>query len=118
MRTTVISICQQTHPRCRGYACDDHIDQHCYSVILSPELEDKICEEIQRIEEQAQKALDRAIEEWRANNPDEEECLCEGDEFVGLVWAEMTGITETSNPPSHYDTTSTQILEILQQVNP
>ncbi|MBW2672170.1 MAG: hypothetical protein JRD89_01980 [Deltaproteobacteria bacterium] len=118
MRTTVISICEQTHPCPRGYACDDHIDAHCYSVILSPELENEICEEIQRIEKEAEEVQEKLVEVWFANNPDEKECSYEGEEFVGSVWAEMTAITEVSNPPSHYDTTSETILEILKQVKP
>lgn len=117
MKTTVIAVCKQTHPECQGFAADDHIRKECYSVILTPESEDQILSEIKRIEEESEKELDKATKLWQVNHPDENECTCEGDEFVGLIWVEMSDIDETDTPPTHYKN-GTEVLEILKQIKP
>jgi len=114
MRIITIAICEQTHPECRGYACDDHVNKECYTVILSPEYEEAILKEIARIESESERTLSNLMSIWQENNPDDE-CLCEGEEFVGHVWIETQGILEVKTPESYYKT-SGEMLEILKQV--
>jgi len=87
-RYLYLAFCEQTHPRCQGYACDDHIDKQCYTVLADDAFLARAMTLIEQIDERAQENLNATCEEWQANHLPGTECLMEGDEFVGLRWLE------------------------------
>lgn len=93
-----IAFCEQTHGCCQGFACDDHISKECYTVPVTEAENAEITELVSKIEAIYQKELDAACDEWHCNNPDDEECLCEGEEFIGLAWVEDGGTHELGQP--------------------
>jgi len=85
--TYYIALCEQTHPRCQGFACDDHIDKRCYVVTPDATQAARIDSLLQRIDEKAEQDMRRREAEWQEQHPGEE-CTGEGEEFVGATWVE------------------------------
>jgi len=106
---TVISFCEQTHATGRGYACDDHIHKECHTTESTAEIQDLI----PQVKAAADKRQEAAVSRWYENNPDAEECCCEGEEFVGLKWAE---IDEYEAEPASDDTPAETVAKKLREL--
>lgn len=97
------------------FAHDDHIESEVLSVDCSnPELDAKIEQQIVEITEKYRQEIEKRIDRWFKANPDQTECLCEGEEFVGTLWLESK-IREEENPD--LDKTQEQVLGILKDIN-
>lgn len=116
MRTTVITICKQTHAECQGFACDDHIEKDCHSVYFeTPEIEEEVIAMINQIDIKSGNELQSRSGEWAKNNPNEEECLAEGKEFIGHIWVEWSPSRLNKNyVPQDGDKSGVEILKILK----
>lgn len=110
MRKIHVSICEQTHAECQGFCCDDHIDKACYTLLATEEETAQLRAVHQEIDRLYQADLDDRLEEWHKNNPDEDECCCEGDEFIGCRWTDWSDYDATTLN----DYTSAEPQEMLQ----
>lgn len=114
MRYMVLGFCEQTHPHCRGYACDDHIDEKCYTVLADAAFLAVAEPLLADIEHLAQVNLEATCAEWYANNPGQDECPLEGDEFVGLRW--VTHSTYDGADDCSWLSSSTEVLKLLAEL--
>ena len=115
MRTAVIAICVQTHAEPQGFACDDHVDKTCRVVYFDdPEIEAEVTKRIAELTEKSENSLDERTKVWMAKHPEAEECVAEGEEFIGHIWIETTNTVDTENfTPDSSDKSGAEFLEIL-----
>jgi len=111
--TIVIAFCEQIAERCRGYAADDHIQKECHTIaVTSSELAD-LTTLLESTFQRYKQKLNSVCDEWHKAHPDEEECLCEGPEFVGLRWIEWNAY-KSGGVPSSSDTAYSEIKERVE----
>lgn len=84
-----VAICGQEYAKCRGHAADDHISRMCYTVQIGTEEQgDRLQALVYEIDRLYQIDIAERVCEWHRANPNEKECVYDGDEFIGSQWVE------------------------------
>jgi hypothetical protein len=109
-----IKFCEQTHESCRGFAHDDNIETSSYVVRANQEEQVILDTLLAEIEELNLAALGEASEEWEKNHPGENQEGYEGEEYVGLRWAEST--KRQPNPGQEAEDNTAEIIESLRSL--
>lgn len=113
----LIAVCFQTHAANRGHAADDNIHKECHTLALNPEQTATIEKLVAEIKAKSEIDLNRRCEEWHAANPDEEECTCEGEEFVGSTWVECGTYDRDPDTWTTNQEDINALIEQLQRIN-
>lgn len=86
-KTINVTISEQTHAKCQGYAAGDHIHNHNYSVRADWSQEARIRDLVKHAQKITQEDLERRKQIWAANNNlSTIFCREEGEEFIGTIW--------------------------------
>ena len=109
--TFVICFCEQTHAACQGYSSEDHVSKDCHTVTPDPEQLVTICELLEQVEVVSNRKQQAAVDLWAGRHPEVTECLCEGEDFIGLKWVEHSKY-ESEDADDH--TPADKIIERLR----